>query len=143
MQWIRRNPLISLFSGVLSTHTERYDVSAKAERPVMREEMLVMLRRLLAERFRLAARRETRQVPIYALMVAKGGPKLQPSSAPEKDGRTPLVPAHAGGSEAEPGRLVFKDESMSEFAWALSRTSATEERVVVDQTALKGAYDFE
>jgi uncharacterized protein (TIGR03435 family) len=32
---------------------------------------------------------------------------------------------------------------MSEFAWALSRTQATGDRVVVDQTALKGTYDFE
>jgi uncharacterized protein (TIGR03435 family) len=123
--------------------SERYDIAAKAERPATRDEMRAMLRRLLMERFRLAVRRETREIPVYALTVAKGGPKLQPGSAPEKDRRTPLVPAHAGGSEAGTGNYVFRNESMPEFAWALSRMWATGDRVVVDQTALEGVYDFE
>ena len=122
---------------------ERYDIAAKAERPATRDEMLAMLRRLLADRFRLTVRRERREVPVYALTVAKSGPKLKPSLAPEKDGGTPLVPAHAGGSEVETGHLLFENESMSEFAWALSRTQATGDRVVVDQTTLQGNYDFE
>ena len=122
---------------------ERYDIAAKAERPATRDEMLAMLRRLLAERFRLTVRHERREVPVYALTVAKGGPTLKPSRTAEKDGGTPLVPAHAGGSEAETGHLLFENESMSEFAWALSRTQATGDRVVVDQTALPGTYDFE
>jgi uncharacterized protein (TIGR03435 family) len=131
------------FSGAELLGSECYDIAAKAERPTTRAEMLAMLRRLLAERFRLTVRRETRELPVYALTVVKGGPKLKPSSAPEKDGGTPLVPAHAGGSEAETGHLIFKNESMSEFAWALSRTEATGERVVADQTGLRGIYDFE
>jgi uncharacterized protein (TIGR03435 family) len=122
---------------------EPYDIAPKAERPATRAEMLAMLRRLLADRFRLTVRRETREIPVYALTVARSGPKLKPSSAPEMDGGTPLLPAHAGGSEAGTGHLIFKNESMSEFAWALSRTAATGDRVVVDQTALRGAYDFE
>lgn len=130
-------------SGAELLGSECYDIAAKAERPATRAEMLEMLRRLLAERFRLTVRRETRELPVYALTVAKGGPKLKAGSAPEKDGGTPLVPAHAGGSEAETGHLIFKNESMSEFAWALSRMQATGERVVVDQTALTGTYDFE
>jgi uncharacterized protein (TIGR03435 family) len=130
-------------AGTERLMSEAYDIAAKAERPVTRDEMLAMLRRLLADRFRLTVRRETREVPIYAVTVAKGGPKLKPGSAPEMDGGTPLVPAHAGGIEAETGHLIFKNESMSEFAWALSRTAATGDRVVIDQTGLKGVYDFE
>lgn len=122
---------------------DAYDIAAKAERPATRDEMREMLRRLLADRFRLTVRREARALPVYALTVTKGGPKLKVSSAPDKDGGTPLVPAHAGGTEAETGHLIFRNESMSEFAWALSRTQATGDRVVVDQTALKGTYDFE
>jgi len=130
-------------SGAELLGPECYDIAAKAERPATRAEMLEMLRRLLAERFRLTVRRETRELPVYALTVGKGGPKLKQVSTPEKDAGTPLVPAHAGGSEAGTGHLIFKNESMSEFAWALSRTQATGDRVVVDQTALKGTYDFE
>jgi uncharacterized protein (TIGR03435 family) len=80
-------------------------------------------------------------MPVYALTVAKGGPKLKAST--EKEGGNPLVPAHAGGSESEGGHLVFRGESMREFAWALSRTAATGDRVVVDQTGLSGGYDFD
>ena len=130
-------------AGTERLMSEPYDIAAKAERPATRAEMLALLRRLLADRFRLSVRRETREMPVYALTVAKGGPKLKPSSAPEMDGSTPLIPAHAGGIEAETGHLIFNNESMSEFAWALSRTAATGDRVVVDQTALRGAYDFE
>jgi len=130
-------------SGTQLLGAECYDIAAKAERPATRVEMQEMLRRLLAERFRLAVRRETRELPVYALTVARGGPKLKPSSAPAKDNGTPLVPAHAGGSETETGHLIFKNESMSEFAWALSRTQPTGERVVVNETGLAGAYDFE
>jgi uncharacterized protein (TIGR03435 family) len=130
-------------AGAESLPLELYDIAAKAERPATRDEMLEMLRRLLADRFRLVVRRERREVPVYALTVAKGGPKLQPSSTPEKDRRMPLVPSLAGGSEAGTGHLIFKDESMADFAWALSRTSATGDRVIVDQTALTGGYDFE
>jgi uncharacterized protein (TIGR03435 family) len=88
-------------AGTEKLISEPYDIAAKAERPATRDEMREMLRRLLADRFRLTVRRETRALPVYALTVTKGGPKLKVGSAPDKHGGTPLVPAHAGGSEAE------------------------------------------
>lgn len=38
--------------------------------------------------------------------------------------------------------LVFRNESMSDFAWTLSRTVGLDERIVVDRTGLKGRFDF-
>jgi uncharacterized protein (TIGR03435 family) len=56
---------------------ERYDIQAKAENPnATKEEIRVMLQTLLADRFKLATHRETKQLPVYTPLVAKGGPKL-------------------------------------------------------------------
>ena len=54
--------------------SERYDIVAKAETPnIGREQMKVLLQSLLADRFKLQLHRETRELPIYALVVGKGG----------------------------------------------------------------------
>jgi uncharacterized protein (TIGR03435 family) len=123
--------------------SERYDVAAKAERAVRPDEMLRMLQMLLRERFRLVVRRETREVPVYALTLGKGGPKFHRSDLPEGLVPAPRTPATAGGSEIRSGYLIFKSESMPDFAWALSRTAAIGDRVVVDRTGLPERYDFE
>jgi uncharacterized protein (TIGR03435 family) len=60
--------------------SERYDINAKAENPdVSREQMRVLLQSLLAERFNLKIHRESKELPIYALVVGKDGPKLKKS----------------------------------------------------------------
>ena len=48
-----------------------------------REQILLMFQSLLADRFKLKVRRETRQVPVYALVVAKDGPKFAASARPD------------------------------------------------------------
>jgi uncharacterized protein (TIGR03435 family) len=130
-------------SGPQGPLSERYDIAATTEHPVKAGDMLARLRALLAERFHLVVRRETRDVPVLALTVAKGGPKLRPGNPPESPGPRPRTPALAGGIEVASGHLMFKDESMADFAWALSRMTAIGDNVVVDQTGLKGNYDFE
>jgi uncharacterized protein (TIGR03435 family) len=66
--------------GLDSLH---YDLSAKASEESKREDVLLMLRSLLADRFQLVLRREIRQFPIYAMVVTRKdgqpGPKLIPS----------------------------------------------------------------
>src|SRR5579862_1834415 len=57
--------------------TERYEISAKADHDVTNEERTLMIRTMLADRFKLALHRETKELPVYVLVVAKGGPKLQ------------------------------------------------------------------
>jgi uncharacterized protein (TIGR03435 family) len=56
---------------------ERYDVDAKTDHSVSRAEMMRMLQTLLADRFKLAFHWDTRDVDGYALVAAKGGPKLR------------------------------------------------------------------
>jgi uncharacterized protein (TIGR03435 family) len=92
-----------------------------------------MLRALLAERFKLVSHRETRQVPVYGLHVARGGHKLRARS--ESDGGAPLSMLFQGANL--PGRNV----PMSLLADGLQK--AVLDRPVVDKTGLQGTFDFD
>lgn len=59
---------------------ERFDISAKLPDGASRDQVPAMLQNLLAARFKLATHREYREQLVYALVAAKGGPKLQPAS---------------------------------------------------------------
>jgi uncharacterized protein (TIGR03435 family) len=136
------NITVRQLSGPPEFLSRKYDVSAKAEHRVSPDVMLRMLQSLLADRFKLVVRHETKEVPVYALTIAKSGPKLHHSDPPESDVAAPRTPARAIGTESRTG-YIFKNESMPDFAWALSRMAGIGDRVVVDDTGLKGNYDFE
>jgi uncharacterized protein (TIGR03435 family) len=90
---------ISGAPGWLST--ERYDIVAKAETPnISREQLRVLLQSLLAERFNLKVRRETKELPIYALVVAKDGPKMPKSENQPGPGTDPQPPGVSKTGEA-------------------------------------------
>jgi uncharacterized protein (TIGR03435 family) len=65
--------------------TDRWDIVSNAPGGTDRDQLRMMLRNLLADRFKLVAQRETRQVPAYSLVVARLdrrlGPQMRPSSA--------------------------------------------------------------
>ena len=63
---------------------ERFDVLAKMPEGATREQVPEMLKALLAEPFKLAVHRESKEHAVYALVVGKGGPKLK-ESAPDAD----------------------------------------------------------
>jgi uncharacterized protein (TIGR03435 family) len=102
--------------------SDLYDILAETPgevRPTL-EEQMSMLRKLLAERFNLRFHREEKEFAIYALTVAKGGPKLKesaPVASPE--GAPPLVfrlvPDRA--------RLPARDATMAELAWVMQRAA--------------------
>jgi uncharacterized protein (TIGR03435 family) len=85
-----------------------------------------MVQALLADRFRLVVHRETRELPVYVLVVAKGGAKLQEA----KGG------AHFGGSR---GEITDQGASIATLADQLSRVVG---RPVVDKTGLAGRFDL-
>jgi uncharacterized protein (TIGR03435 family) len=64
---------------------ERFDIVAKADGNPERDQLFLMLRRLLADRFKLVIRTEKRELPVYALLRAKAdgplGPRLRPAAA--------------------------------------------------------------
>jgi uncharacterized protein (TIGR03435 family) len=83
-------------------NTERYDFEAKAERGSDQKQVWVMLQTLLADRFRLRLHRETRELPVYDLRVAKGGSKLpavKPVDCVSRPPGAPPTPPAAGQTD--------------------------------------------
>jgi bla regulator protein BlaR1 len=109
----------------------RFDIVAKAAESVTREQKMLMLQTLLAERFKLAVHRETKIVPGFILVVAKNGPKL----AKAKD---PTGSDIDGG--ATPGRTRYHGVSMKLLAGSLARDLGLP---IEDRTGLEGTFDFE
>ena len=144
--------------------TERFEINAKLPPNTTREQFRVMLQNLLAERFKLAIHRESKELPMYALEVAKGGPKLKESAAtvlpedanaalpappasPPKIGADgfPIISQLAGRpglfNFSMPGRsrLLAQQQTMQDLAVRLSNLL---NRSVTDATELKAKYDF-
>jgi bla regulator protein BlaR1 len=71
-------PYILVSGGPHWLESENYDIDAKSDDPsVNSAQMKLMLQTLIADRFKVIVRRETKELPVYALVVAKNGPKLQ------------------------------------------------------------------
>lgn len=121
---------------------DHYDILAKTpgeKRPSLNEQM-AMLRTLLTERFQLRFHRETKEMPVYALSVGKGGQKLKATTTAEDatpEGPPPLVFVIRPDGVSLPAR----DATMGEFASVLQRAAMN--RPVIDQTGLTGRYDFD
>jgi uncharacterized protein (TIGR03435 family) len=150
-------------SGPSWMDTERFDIVAKLPEGATRADSPPMLRNLLAERFKLSVHREKKDLPIYALVVAKNGPKMTESAevpAPANGNAPPPIPAPpserkmgpdgfpvwpTGGRgldiQMSPGRIRMKVtmESMPQFADLLSNEL---DRPVMDQTGLTKNYAF-
>lgn len=71
-----RVPYSQMVGGPAWLDADEFDIDAKAESPATLEQLRLMLRTLLAERFKLAVRGEMRERRVYALMVGRDGPKL-------------------------------------------------------------------
>ena len=113
---------------ILLSRDDSYDVAAKADHEVSSDQVRLMLRTLLADRFKLAVHSEAKVESVYSLVAAKNGPKLKSSAG----GGEPL-------STFGPGGFVYRNMDMARFAGILSQYF---DRPVVDATGLKGSYDF-
>jgi uncharacterized protein (TIGR03435 family) len=110
-------------------NTERYMIVAKAAGPVSQDVILLMLQTLLADRFKIAIHREPKEMPVYALVVSKNGPKLE---AAKDEGATQV-----GAGDGD--EVVFERASMTTLAGTVGRSM---DRPVIDATGLKGLYNF-
>jgi bla regulator protein blaR1 len=105
----------------------------------------LMVQSLLVDRFQLSAHFETRDLPVYGLTVAKGGPKLKEVEASPfpPPGTQPPPGAHLTSiGMRTPGHITGSAVPMRMMTDWLSNFDELGNRVVVDDTGLKGTYDF-
>jgi uncharacterized protein (TIGR03435 family) len=93
-----------------------------------------MLQKLLADRFQLKFHHEQRELPVYTIQIAKGGPKLTPAAHPDAQ---PDQDGSGHGTEADLGFISF---SMPDLAMGLQ--FFVHDRPIIDRTGLPGSYDF-
>ncbi len=123
---------------------ERFNVEAKADDPPKTTEaqLLSMLQTLLMDRFQLKYHRETKDLAGFALVVAKGGPKLQVSHA--EDARADFSsPEGSAVLKPMPGQAVSMKARKYSMAMLLDLLSVIGGHGPgVDKTGLTGEYDF-
>ena len=149
-----------IVSGPSWIDADRWDINAKAEgykdATTFRDQARLMVRPLLADRFKLVMHHEQRELPVYALVVAKPNGEFGPNFRrnDERDCDKPMPPITAAENAAEPvsglacGGELFNGRHLEARALALKymlidlgRTSI--DRVVVDHTGLTGKFDWE
>jgi uncharacterized protein (TIGR03435 family) len=117
-------------SGPAWLTSERYDIVAKPAVHSTDEQLLLMLQTLLADRFKLKIHRESKELPVYLLIVGKNGPKLHESEGDAQPRR-----------RLSNGSLIFQNSPISMLTEYLPRLSVIS-RPVLDMTGLKGNFDF-
>jgi uncharacterized protein (TIGR03435 family) len=115
-------------NGPAWLNADRFDIVAKAGIPATESQLRLMLRALLADRFKLVFHRQSKEMSVAALLIGKTEPKLKES---EGD----------GPPNFNVRRMVLTAErvSMPQFAEILSDALRAP---VIDMTGLKGRYDF-
>ena len=131
----------------------RYDIEARGQlKPGVKvaEQINLMVQALLADRLKLKVHRETKEMPIYAMTVAKNGPKVQAlrgircldpigGDEPSADDIASGSIQSCGGYSDGPGQILSPTVTMAKLASILSTTVS---RTVVDKTGLDGVYDI-
>jgi len=132
----------------------RFDIEAKEDEPVSKQlqnlphdqrevELRQMLRTLLADRFKLRLHHESKELPIYQLVVAKGGPKLLPAvTKPTSNDEDKTAKPREWIRFAGKGVLEANGADPPMLVTVLSMQPEVGGRLVVDKTGLRGKYDF-
>jgi len=126
--------------------SDRYTIEAKAEEGVLLPgevsvrfgQLRAMLRQLLADRFALRLHHEPREFAVYALGVAKGGPRLQAADRDCFTLSTAPGACHSFSGGARAG-LIGQSVDMADVAAILTQVT---DRPVIDGTGIKGLFDM-
>jgi uncharacterized protein (TIGR03435 family) len=136
-------------------HTDRWDIVAKADGDPPQPMLIDMLKTLLADRFKVVLHNETREMPIFALVLARGdgrpGPQLHASTvdcqalATEARARGGAFPRAPGGgplcgTNVGPGRMLASAVTLADFVRNIAPIAG---RSVVDKTGLSGLWDLQ
>jgi uncharacterized protein (TIGR03435 family) len=131
-------------------NSDRYNIETKSEgKPVFSQEyrslLLRRLQTLLRDRFQLSVHRETKELPVYELTVAKGGPKLQPPNCIQREpgdlsgpapGKTMMDYCGFGGFTGR-GEFQASNGSTGDLAGALSPVLG---RSIIDKSGVAGRF---
>jgi uncharacterized protein (TIGR03435 family) len=124
----------------------RFDVTAKVSDPdlkalshLSREQRQAMIAALLADRFHLKTHTEIKTLPVYELVVAKGGPKLKPTILPPPGAENP-DPLGYGNLDVHGTEITVAGVTLSDLAMNLTFPL---DRTVINNTGLTGRYDFQ
>ena len=123
---------IQMQGGPAWIDSDRFDIVAKADMDQGRIEpgqWTLMIKALLEDRFKLAVHKETKETQVYALLVGKNPPKLQPSKEGEQTTST----------QGARGQINFQRIGVVGLVNTLSNILHTP---VVDQTGITGSFDF-
>lgn len=112
----------------IKSKSVRFNIEGKAPPDTPRDRELLMLQRLLEDRFQLVLRREQREMSYLALIVAKDGPKMIPTADPEAPPQSKLL-----GNSIHSTRM-----DMPMLAYLISRFARTR---VLDKTGIAGFYE--
>jgi uncharacterized protein (TIGR03435 family) len=113
------------------TDSDRFDVEGKTDHATTRPERMQLLQALLADRFKLILRRQAKDVPVYALTVDKSGSRLHENTDKGLSQMSPVAR----------GQTNFHNISMQVLTGQF--LTGASGRPVVDETGLKGSYDFD
>jgi uncharacterized protein (TIGR03435 family) len=140
IQYAYNLPKSQILGGPQWLNSTMYDIEAKSGSEAdarlktmsgddAAQQKRLMVQRLLAERFALAAHNETRELPVYDLVLAKGGPNFQPSTRNGNTIDTGRSRIHVAGT----------DDTIGLLARELAQSQG---RVVLNKTGLSGRYDL-
>ncbi|HEV2645396.1 MAG TPA: TIGR03435 family protein [Acidobacteriaceae bacterium] len=120
--------------------TNRYDVSAKAPATTSDDDLKLMLRALLADRFKLVLHNSTKPLPAFVMTATKGSSRLKhPESSTDAGCKTPPPPY-----TTTPATYSCHAETMAAFAQFLHQRVLWElDQPIVDNTGLQGPWDFD
>jgi uncharacterized protein (TIGR03435 family) len=126
-----------ILGGPAWLDSERYDVQGKTDIPGQpsREQMKFMFQGLLVDRFHLRFHLEKKELPVYAMVVAKNGPKIAVSNGDPND-----FPGIGFGRDPGVISLFGRNTGLNGVANGLQ--SNILDRPVIDRTGLTGRYDF-
>ena len=134
MSVMYRIPARQITGGPDWFSTEPFDVQAKTEKSYSLDELHTMFKNLLADRFGLKFHIETKEGPVYDLVVGKSGVKMKAAGS-IGDLNIPITPIG-------PGQFVGVNAPMPYLCWFLGQMVPGDPRPVIDQTGLTQVYDF-
>jgi uncharacterized protein (TIGR03435 family) len=143
-------PIGQIVGGPAWLKTERFDIEARADGNPDEERIMLMLRPLLEDRFKLKLHRETRELPVFTINAARGGIKLKAS---KEGGCVAGDRFHApAGEEAKYCGTNLLRVKGSSLEWNASRIdmgaaakalSSALRRPVIDKTGFAGTFDIQ